>query len=159
MSDLPRTEPSLPLVPPNFEEQQRKRSALASQAFEENRRAVFDALAAIGFLDLTVEFDGEGDSGQIEGITARDASGFVALPDQQVEIAAARWDGSGTDRRMLAIGEAIETLCYALLSHHHGGWEINDGSYGLFAFDVAKREIELTHNERYVAVETSEHAY
>ena len=159
MSDLPQTEPSLPLVSVDFEQQQRKRREIAQQAFDANRTALFDALADVGIVDVTVEFDGEGDSGQIEGISARDASGLVALPDGRIEIAVARWDGSGTDRQMQSVGEAIETLCYDLLSHYHGGWEINDGSYGLFAFDVAKREIELTHNERYVAAETSEHAY
>ena len=152
-------EPNLPLVPPDFGERQKRQRELAAVANDANRAAVFDALASTGIREVIVEFDGEGDSGQIEHLQASDANGVVALPDRTVEMASAPWDCSELVTRREPIGEAIETLCYALLSEHHGGWEINDGSYGLFTLDVPKRTIELTHHERYVAAKTSEYAY
>ena len=158
-TSAPASAPTLLLVPPNWKEQQRKRRELAVDAFEANRTALFDALVAAGIVEVTVEFDGEGDSGQIEDVTAQDALGIVALPDERVEFLTPVHDGSGMDHATETVGEAIETLCYTLLSQHHGGWEINDGSYGLFAFDVAARTIELTHNERYIAVDTTEATY
>ena len=158
-SDQIETAPGLPLVPPNWEEQQRRRWELANEAFDANRAVLFDALTAAGITEVVVEFDGEGDQGQIEGITAQDASGIVALPDARIDVLTPAHDGSRMDRSVRTIGEAVETLCYALLSRHHGGWEINDGSYGLFGFDVPKRTIELTHNERYIAVDTTEAMY
>ena len=153
------TAPGLPLVPPNWEEQQRRRRELADEAFDTNRAALFDALSTAGITEVVVEFDGEGDQGQIEDVTAQDVSGIVALPDARIEVLTPAHDGSRMDRTTETIGEAIESLCYALLSQHHGGWEINDGSYGLFGFDVAARTIELTHNERYIAVDTTEATY
>ena len=158
-SDQIETAPGLPLVSPNWEEQQRRRRELADKAFDTNRVVLFNALTAAGITEVVVEFDGEGDQGQIEDITAQDASGIVALPDARIEILTPAHDGSGMDCTAETVGEAIETLCYAVLSQHHGGWEINDGSYGLFAFDTAKRTIELTHNERYIAVDTTEATY
>ena len=87
--------PTLPLLPPNREEQRRE---LAAEAFDANRTALFDALAAAGIADITVEFDGEGDQGQIEDVTAQDASGIVALPDVRIEVLTPAYDGSGMDR-------------------------------------------------------------
>ena len=147
--------PNLPLVPllPV------RRHELAAEAFDANRTAVFDALSIADIVEVTVEFDGEGDSGQIEDVTVQDASGIVTLPDVRIEVLTPAHDGSAMDRTTETIGEAIETLCYALLSRHHCGWEINDRSYGLFGFDVAARTIELTHNERYIAVDTTEATY
>jgi hypothetical protein len=35
------------------------------------------------------------------------------------------------------------------LEERHAGWEINDGAFGSFVFDVPCREITLEHNERH----------
>ena len=151
--------PSLPLVSRNWEEQRRKRDKLAAEALEMNKAALFAALSTAGIIEIIVEFDGEGDSGQIDHIRASNANGTVALPDERIAVANARWEGDKLVWTDEMLGEAIETVCYALLSANCGGWEINEGSYGLFVFDVAERTIELTHNERYVSVETSEHTF
>ena len=154
-----QTAPSLTLVSPNWEEQRRKRDELTAEALEMNRAALFVALSAASITEIIVEFDGEGDSGQIDHVQASDANGTVGLPNERIAVASAPWDGDELARSDETLGEAIETVCYALLSANCGGWEINEGSYGMFVLDVAERTIELTHNERYVSVETSEHTF
>ena len=57
------------------------------------------------------------------------------------------------------VQEAVETLVYDLLRQTHGGWEINDGAYGEFVFDVAERTIKLDHNERYASSEKFSHEF
>ena len=140
-------------------EEAKVRSALQAKALEANKMALFDALAAVSVTEVLVEFDGEGDSGQIDHVQASNANGTVTLPDARIEVASAPWGRNEPNRTDATLGEAIETVCYALLSANCGGWEINEGSYGLFVFDVAERTIELTHNERCVSVETSEHTF
>jgi hypothetical protein len=49
---------------------------------------------------------------------------------------------------------ALETLCYGYLSDLHPGWEIDDGSFGDFTFDVATRTIQLEYNGRITDVIT-----
>lgn len=39
----------------------------------------------------------------------------------------------------VSLHDAIETICYDYLSQTHGGWENNDGAYGIFRFDVQQR--------------------
>ena len=43
----------------------------------------------------------------------------------------------------------LEDLCYELLACAHSGWENNDGAFGVFVFDIAKRSIELEFSARY----------
>ena len=155
---VPKTQ-SLPLAASNWEEQRRRRDELATEALEMNRAALFAALSVAGITEIIVEFDGEGDSGQIDHVQASHANDTIKLPDERIEIASAPWGGNELTHIDETLGGAIETVCYALLSSNCGGWEINEGSYGMFVLDVAERTIELTHNGRYVSVETSEHTF
>src|SRR3546814_3831496 len=59
---------------------------------------------------VVVSFDGYGDSGQIEGIEARNADGEVALPQIDVEIAVARYDEDDFERCCQPLERAIEEL-------------------------------------------------
>jgi len=121
-----------------------------------NKTAVFDALAAAGITNITVAFDGWGDSGQIQGITALAGESKADLPKTLVTIH--EFSYSDHDQPIKAVeqllSEALETLCYAYLDESHGGWEIDDGSYGDFAFDVAARTIKLEYNGRITDVLT-----
>ena len=55
--------------------------------------------------------------------------------------------------------EAIENLCYDYLEETHGGWENNDGGFGEFRIDVAKRTVELEFNGRFTDTCTSNHTF
>jgi uncharacterized protein DUF6915/uncharacterized protein DUF6878 len=59
-------------------------------------------------------------------------------------------------RSAYAVESAIEYLVYDVLEANHSGWEINDGSYGEFRFDVANGTITVARNERLTSIYSHE---
>ena len=116
-------------------------------------------LAAAGIENVIVTFDGYGDSGQIEGIDAGAGEEAIPLPPDRIEVARTIYESPEIERQSQTVQEAIETLIYDLLRQTHSGWEINDGAYGEFAFDVAERTIKLDYNERCTSCEHSSHEF
>jgi hypothetical protein len=137
---------------------QRHRQAVTA-ANEHNKPVVFGLLAEAGITSVTVEFDGESDSGQIESVIACAGELRVELPRTPVTLQKASWHSETLTATTEPLSEAIETLCYDCLQQKHGGWEINDGAFGTFAFDVAARTIELEFNGRYTDIATSNHDF
>ena len=131
----------------------------ASELLSANKTVLFDALAAAGITSVIVNFDGYGDSGQIEDIEAKTGDEVVKLPDERIEIVDPMWGSKETERQTHTIREAIEHMAYAFLSQTHAGWENNDGAYGDFIFDVAERTIALDYNERYTSSENYAHEF
>jgi len=126
-----------------------------------NKAALFGALTKVGITFVTVTFDGYGDSGQVEDITAQRGDDMVPLPSDKVTICicAPAWGDPGFAARTMTVEQAIEQLAYDFLSESHGGWENNDGAYGEFIFDVAKQTITLDYTERYTATEFYSHDF
>lgn len=137
-------------------EQTRREDALLSR----NKALVLGALEAAGVARVEVEFDGGGDSGQIESVRARDADGAeVELPDDRLALCLV--DGPGSEPRSgdHSPVEAIETLVYGALACRHGGWENNEGGYGTVLFDVADRSMRLEMHERVVETVFAAHEF
>ena len=109
----------------------RHRQARAQQS-EGNKRAVFDALAAANITSVMVEFDGEGDQGQINDITAFRGEESMVLPATTVTLQQVSWGNTEPVATTVALQSAIETLCYDYLEELYGGWEKNDGAFGEF---------------------------
>jgi hypothetical protein len=57
------------------------------------------------------------------------------------------------------VEELVHEVCYDKLASTHMGWEINEGSYGTFSFDVLNRKISLEFNERVESVNTTEETF
>jgi hypothetical protein len=126
---------------------------------EGNKGTVFDVLAAGSITEVLVEFDGAGDSGQIESMSAMRGQETVPLPQVNVTLQRLSWGDTEPVAADGILQEAIETLCYDYLEVTHDGWENNDGAYGEFRFDVATRTIELEFNGRFTDVSTSNHTF
>lgn len=124
-----------------------------------NKRALFDALAAAHITEVHVDFDGVGDSGQIGSVIAFRGEDRAELPKATVTIRQVSWPNTKAAITQATLEEAIETLCYAYLEETHGGWENNDGAYGEFRFDVAKRTITLEFNGRYTDIHTDNRTF
>ena len=123
-----------------------------------NTDALFAALSAAGITSISVEFDGAGDQGQIEHVLVKRGATTVELPDQPtVEIAL--HVGNEVQTQTTTLGTALEHIVYDCLEETHDGWEINDGAFGEFTFDVAARSIELAYNERDTTITSYEHAF
>ena len=128
-------------------------------ANEGNKHALFDALDAANITAVHVEFDGEGDDGQIGSVIALRGEDQAILPGTTVTIREIEWRATEAVSAEMKVEDAIETVCYACLEERHAGWEIDAGAYGEFRFDVAKRTITLEFNARYTDIHTSNHTF
>ena len=133
---------------------------------------LFDTLAQTKVSSIEVSFEGCGDSGQIESVDYTDANG-KGIDEAYLNKTIVK--GSATTAYMQydektkqlvdgkskegTIREIIEEICYDKLGASHGGWELNEGSYGTFFFDVAGRKVTLEYNERIEEVRTSEESF
>jgi hypothetical protein len=143
----------------NWADQDRQHAALAEAIRPANKAALFDALASVGITTVVVQFDGCGDSGQVESIEAKIGENDVELPDAKIEIARSHWGNPEIERSAFSIRDAVEQLAYEFLEETHYGWENNDGAYGEFTFDVASRVITLDHNDRIIESINSQHVF
>lgn len=137
---------------------ERHRQARA-QLSQGNKTAVFDALAAASITQVKVEFDGEGDSGQIEALAAFRGEERADIPATTVSVQNVAWGNNNPVTTQSTLESAIETLCYDYLEETHGGWENNDGGFGEFHLDVATRTVELEFNGRFTDTFTSNHTF
>ena len=133
-----------------------KRRATFTSQLTTLKASLFDFLEIQGIVLVTVDFDGCGDSGQIEGIFAFDEHGEIALPEDKLIVAKADYEAFRLKQDGEPIKDVIELLAYELLESEHDGWEINEGAYGEFRFDVTDRTIKLACNIRIVTDEYSE---
>jgi hypothetical protein len=133
----------------NFDKRYKQYEEAQNKANELNKAAVFDVLAESGIQYVSVDFEGEGDDGQIEEVNASKNDQPVAMPESSLPFHVVAWGSETITSTTTPLSEAIERLCYDYLSQEHGGWENNDGGYGNFTFDVAARTINLDFNARY----------
>jgi hypothetical protein len=157
-TDQPRKETAMNDTDTVMSDYERERQARVKIS-EGNKNAVFDALATVNITLVHVEFDGEGDSGQIESVTAFRDEDRAELPSTTVAIQQVAWGDAPPVTTQSPLGSAIETLCYDYLEESNGGWENNEGAFGEFHFDVAKRTVELEFNARYVDTFTSNQTF
>ena len=155
-----------------LEEMAADRKKRANSA-EDRKISLSRAVKPLGITSIKVDFSGAGDSGQVDEV--RYYSGKKEL-DEHVEtikktivVEASITDTTTwcetkkewvTTTKSPTIEELVEQICYDLLGAHHGGWEINEGSYGMFEFVFGnKNKIDLTFNQRVESVETTEETY
>lgn len=117
-----------------------------------NKTAILAALAEAGLTRVVLAFDGQGDSGQIEEITAFVGEAPAILPE--VKIAFSRLEGADATGYMLAsepadLSEVMEALTYDMLWHFEAGWPNNEGAYGELILDVPENEARLEFNARF----------
>jgi hypothetical protein len=151
-----------PITPASLDDWSSKLDEHRRQAVDRltsNKEALFNALEAADITSVAVNFDGYGDSGQIESIEAVAGIEVVSLPDTLVEIAGLAWGEPEARTQLLSLRAAIEELAYDFLGQTHGGWQDGDGAYGDFTFHAEQRTITLDYNERYSATENYVHEF
>lgn len=139
--------------------EQRARAATLEALRPTNKATLFDALAEAGISAIIVEFDGYGDSGQIEGIEAKAGEEDAELPCTIITLNTLDWHDTEPTESAMAVREAIEHMAYDFLNQTHSGWENNEGAFGTFTFDVAERSIALDYRERFIDLECHEHRF
>jgi hypothetical protein len=123
-----------------------------------NRDILFAALAAAGIHRVTVDYDGSGDSGQIDTIEASNsANENIPFPsDTRIQFASENAHAPPAEYNLEA---AVESAAWDCLDDLYYGWENNDGAFGRFVFDVPARTVTLEHNERFTDFNTSSHQF
>ncbi len=116
--------------------------AASKQRHEDAGRAaraeLLKQLRAGGIARVTAEYDGQGDSGQVD----RPAF-FLAGDDPMILLPE-------------TVTEAARAMFYDYLEAEYPGWEINEGSYGEFVWTMETDKMHLIHNFRIESVETHE---
>lgn len=87
---------------------------------------ICNELEKLGITQVIVDYDGSGDSGQINDVVGYIKNDKVIIPDE--------------------LSSKIEDLCWNYLESNYPGWEINDGAYGQFTLDVAAKKFSVAHN-------------
>jgi hypothetical protein len=121
---------------PSLGEYYRERLESARQRLPEIARQLREA----GVVQVLIEYDGCGDSGQIEYVQFLDAegqalSGGITIPEA-----------------------ALMDAVYDLTEARHPGWENNDGAFGKYEWNLATGELEHVHNERFTDYCSTEHS-
>ena len=119
---------------------------------DEDKKLLFQVLKQAGITKVTVCFDGGGDSGQIDSITAEGLIDGIELRDIPIPP-----DGKPlSDEFPGVMGDdntniysLIESVCYSLLEHDSPcDWINNDGGYGEIYIVPEAESIHLDMNER-----------
>lgn len=124
-----------------------------------NKAMVFGALARANITTLTMDFNGEGDNGQLDNLVLRAGDATASLPTWAVTLYQAHGNSEQLTQQDMTLQDAIETLCYGYLDQEHEGWENDAGAYGTFRFDVAAHRIVLEFHGRLLDIITSNHTF
>ena len=136
-SDAPSLRTITPTSSPSLQHYYRDRFDNLRQCLPEAARQ----LQAAGVVRVHIEYDGCGDSGQIDTITYFDSNGTAVDPDGQVTL---------TEDDLL-------NLFYDLIQARHPSWEDHDGAFGEFKWDLQVNALQHTHNCRFTDYSTTEH--
>jgi hypothetical protein len=100
-----------------------------------SRAELMAQLRALGISEITAEYEGYGDSGNVEDVTVQPAE--VKLPEP--------------------LATEVGDFAWSLAYHHHPGFENNEGGYGTLTWDLRNDSITLDHSNRYIETDTTEH--
>lgn len=103
------------------------------------------ALQSANVASVAIEYDGEGDNGQINAIVATDAAG-ARIDLTKIRMLATEIEAPQAD----TIDEFVNLFCWDALAVYHSGFENNDGGFGRITIDVPTGAIELERNDRFV---------
>jgi hypothetical protein len=98
-------------------------------------------LKEVGVQVVHINYDGCGDSGQIESITYSDGEGKPVSPASRLTI---------TEDQLM-------DLFYDLIQARHPGWENNDGAFGEFEWNLTADTLQHSHSQRFTDYDTTEH--
>ena len=142
------------MIDPTFQTHEEVREFLKIELFKKMNEHGVD--------EITVTFDGCGDSGGIEEVFC-DNQDFLKAQATTVSVRSS-WTREGPTFQAdishnSTIQDLTEDLAYNILEQHHGGWEINAGSFGEFKILREEEAIKLEYNERIEDVETYDETY
>lgn len=121
----------------------------------DGKAEVLEALRKIGVKKVVAEYNGSGDSGQFESITAYadeeiqaqvDLSGHKLVATEKVGVAGG--DGITETERVAerSLDSVVDDMVHDVLDHFFSGCFDNDGACGNITIDVVSGKIAVDHN-------------
>lgn len=130
-------------------------AVLARSVATRAKAAFCPILAAHGIVRVSIDYDGEGDEGQVHTITAFAADNtIVELPQVDCERHQTHFCGQ-VSVDIARLSDVLDTFAYEALAMFHQGWENGNGACGKITIDVASQAASLDHNARYVEYDTT----
>jgi hypothetical protein len=121
--------------------------------FARAKCAVLRALRLRGIAVVEIEYDGEGDDGQIGAISAYDAQDQPVECTKPIRLALR----SGAEFvRYASLREALDDFAWTILEHYHGGFQNDGGGFGTFIIDVREGTVKMEHHDRFTSVYSTE---
>ena len=121
---------------------------LGQRAAKRTKAAIFGALAKAGVTQVCVRFEGENGHGQMESAVAKTHDGCVPFPEITITVCSPLYDRGETKTCEMMLQDAVEHLCWDWLE-----WEVDDDSFGEFAFEVEKQQVTLDLHKRSLRTE------
>lgn len=128
-----------------------------------NKSIVINKLIELGATVAEIDYNGSGDSGQVEEIRVLKNKKEVSLKDQHVsyyerqdQFNGSGWNSSFT-KKTVSLEEALEKIAEDLLDYNGIDWYNNDGGYGIVRVDLKDQKLKLEHNQRIMSEQYEEH--
>lgn len=139
-----------------------RRACNEASVLQELRNSILNALGRLGILELQIEYHGGGDSGDIEEVVwyPNTISADKLLSTHvDVVLYVDGWSSkqithSFVENRV-TLKEAIDCFFWTTISTQFPGWEINEGGWGMLAFDLSDNTVTLYHTTYYQSSEES----
>lgn len=110
------------------------------------------ALKEQGIASVTIEYDGEGDSGQIGDIAARSSDNKPLDIEAPITLAIHK---PKTPTRYASLSDALDDFAWTVLQFYHGGFQDNEGGFGTLTIHVSDGKVTIDHNNRFTDVENT----
>jgi hypothetical protein len=107
----------------------------AAEVNKINKQVLVEFMRNSGINEIVIDFDGSGDSGQMDDVICypEDKNNLLKTQLPLISCHHRFADGKWTLVEELGKAEAHDVaadISYSILENHYGGWEINEGSYG-----------------------------
>ena len=134
-----------------------------NKALQHNRKVLLDLLHRLNVTEVTIEYEGGGDSGSVTNIHVVPA-GLKPPPLQETltiqRVTTAYKNGQvhhGLREETVTLENALDDFVMSWVDMHHSGWENNEGGSGTATIDPKNDNFNLEHRTYYT--ETSYHDY
>ncbi|MEM8572712.1 MAG: DUF6878 family protein [Pseudomonadota bacterium] len=112
----------------DFSEMMEKWRAEREAALKTARAELIAALRALGVTEVIADYEGYGDSGNVEDLTLQPND--VTLNED--------------------LSRKLEDFAWSVAYNQHPGFENNEGGYGTLTWDITADSITLDHADRFV---------
>lgn len=117
-----------------------------------SKEAFLGALRAIDVSSIEADYNGWGDEGQVDTITALKAD------NTEVNLKRHPCAMPGADH-IKTMEDLIEEFSWQSVQHFHEGFHNNDGGSGTVTIDVATGRVKIEHDDNVVETVRSEHEF